>query len=233
MLVGKTTVTFNDDSTYEAYKGTTIYELSKIYQPKMKYRIVGAEIDNETVSMYTQISKATKINFIDLTTTNGYKINRCGLQFVLEVALKEALGKDYEVTYNHSIANGIHMTILSEKKFTLADAKKLKTMMNEIINNDEPITTINVETKEAIAYFRLFFFYKFGRGGVEQNDVEANGWLVKAAMNNVPPAQFLLGLAYDNGDGVPQDHEKALYWIRKAAANGLQEAKEKLKEMEK
>ena len=87
--------------------------------------------------------------------------------------------------------------------------------------------------EEAFAYFRLFFFYKFGRGGVEQNDIEANGWLVKAAMNNVPPAQFLLGLAYDYGDGVPQDHEKALYWIRKAADNGLQEAKDKLKEMEK
>lgn len=153
MASTKTIITFNDGSELEVDKGTTIYEISKIYQPKMKYKIVGAEIDNETVSMYTPINKATKINFIDVTSTNGYKINKYGLEFVLEVALKEALGKDYEVTYNHSIANGIHMTIQSEKKFTLSDAKAVKTKMNEIIENDEQIYNLNVETKEAISYF--------------------------------------------------------------------------------
>jgi 16S rRNA (cytidine1402-2'-O)-methyltransferase len=37
--------------------------------------------------------------------------------------LKETFGEGYEVTMDHSIANGIHMTIQSEKKFTLNDAK--------------------------------------------------------------------------------------------------------------
>ena len=58
-------------------------------------------------------------------------------------------------------------------------------------------------------------------------------WMAKAAVKDFPPAQYCLGLSYLIGDGVPQDHEKALYWIRKAADNGLQEAKDKLKEMEK
>lgn len=153
MATNRTNVTFNDGTIMEVEKGTTIYELSRIYQPKMKYNIVGAEINNETVPMDTKITRATKIEFIDLTSTNGFKLNKYGLEFVTEVALKETFGEEYEVTFDHSIANGIHMTINSERRFTLNDAKKLKTKMNEIIANDERIYYINVEKSEAISYY--------------------------------------------------------------------------------
>ena len=126
MAANKTTVTFSDGTTMEVEKGSTLYEISKLYQPKSDYEIVGAEIDNDTVPMETAITKATKINFIDLTSANGYRINKSGLEFVTVVALKEAFGEDYNVSFNHSIANGLHMTIEGEKKFTLNDAKKLK-----------------------------------------------------------------------------------------------------------
>ena len=154
MATNRATVTFNDDTTIEVEKGTTIFELSKIYQPKMEYSIVGAEINNETIPMDTKILKNMKIDFIDLSDTNGYKINKSGLEFVTEVALKETFADEYEVTFDHSIANGIHMTIHGEKKFTLNDAKKLKTKMNEIINSDERIYNLNVDAKEAINYYK-------------------------------------------------------------------------------
>lgn len=153
MATNRTNVTFNDGTVLEVEKGTTIYELSKLYQPKLSYNIVGVEIDNETVPMDTKILRATKLEFIDVTSTNGYKINKYGLEFVTEVALKETFGEGYEVSFDHSIANGIHMTIECEKKFTLTDAKKLKTKMNEIIDNDERIYNLNVEQKEAISYY--------------------------------------------------------------------------------
>ena len=153
MSANRAVVTFNDGTELEVEKGTTIYDLSKIYKKKMKYSILGAEIDNEVVPMETKIDRNTHVNFIDVTSPNGYKINKSGLQFVIEVALKECFGSDYEVIYDHSIANGLHMTIESEKKFTLSDAKKLKTKMNEIIANDERIYDLNVENKEAIAYY--------------------------------------------------------------------------------
>ena len=102
--------------------------------------------------METVITKATKINFIDLTSANGYRINKSGLEFVTVVALKEAFGEDYNVSFNHSIANGLHMTIEGEKKFTLNDAKKLKTKMNEIIAADERIYNMNVDAAGMINY---------------------------------------------------------------------------------
>ena len=79
MSTNRTNVTFEDGTILEVEKGTTLHELSKLYQPKMKYSIVGAEIDNETIPMETKINKATKVKFIDITSTNGYKINKYGL----------------------------------------------------------------------------------------------------------------------------------------------------------
>ncbi len=152
MASNRTNVTFSDGTVIEVDKGTTIYELSKIYQPKLEYDIVGVEIENQPVPMDTPINKATKLDFIDLTSQNGYRINKSGLMFVTVVALKEIYGDDYNITFNHSIANGLHMTIDGEKKFTLNDAKKLKTKMNEIISGDERIYSMNVEVDGMINY---------------------------------------------------------------------------------
>ena len=153
MATNRAVVTFQDDSTLEVEKGTTLYELSKLYQPKMKEQIVGVEINNEVVSLEEKILRATRVNFIDKNSVNGYKLNKYGLIFVMEVALKETFDNKYELYVDHSIANGIHVTIGGEKRFTLGDAKKLKAKMNEIIEADEKIYNINVEQKEAINYF--------------------------------------------------------------------------------
>lgn len=153
MATNRVNVTFENGEVLEVDKGTTLYELSKLYQSKMDNNIIGAEINNEVVPLETKILKATKVKFIDAYCTNGYKINKHGLEFVTETALKEVFGLNYEVTFDHSIANGLHMTILSDKKFTLNDAKKLKAKMNEIIASDERIYNLNVEQREAISYF--------------------------------------------------------------------------------
>lgn len=153
MALNKTTITLEDGTSIEIEKGTTLYEISKLVEKGRKYKIVGAEIENETVSMDTQITRATHVKFIDVTSTNGYKINKYGLELVTEVALKEIYGEDFEINFDHSIANGIHLTVVGEKKFTLNDAKKLKTRMNEIIASDERIYKLNVEKSEAINYY--------------------------------------------------------------------------------
>jgi len=44
------------------------------------------------------------------------------------------------------------------------------------------------------------------------------------AQQGMPGAQFILGLIYDKGQGVPQNDTKAVKWYRKAAEQGLAEA---------
>jgi TPR repeat protein len=44
------------------------------------------------------------------------------------------------------------------------------------------------------------------------------------AQQGMPEAQFILGLMYDNGRGVPQDYAMAVKWYRKAAEQGIAKA---------
>ncbi|MDR1110175.1 MAG: sel1 repeat family protein [Deltaproteobacteria bacterium] len=46
-------------------------------------------------------------------------------------------------------------------------------------------------------------------------------WWRKAAEQGLPEAQFLLGSAYADGQGVAKDKERAAFWWSKAAGNGL------------
>jgi len=62
-----------------------------------------------------------------------------------------------------------------------------------------------------------------GKTGSSQqiNDLDS---LRKAAEQGNASAQFNLGAAYYNGDGVPQDYAQAAAWYRKAAEQGNSEA---------
>ena len=63
------------------------------------------------------------------------------------------------------------------------------------------------------SYFRANHHYKQGLR-----------WLMKSAAQNNAGGEFRLGVAYDNGQGVPQNYAKADYWYQKAADKGLADA---------
>jgi TPR repeat protein len=56
---------------------------------------------------------------------------------------------------------------------------------------------------------------------------QAAGWYHKAAEQGNANAQFILGVMYEAGTGVPEDYVQAAKWLYLAKANG---AKEKLDE---
>jgi TPR repeat protein len=66
-----------------------------------------------------------------------------------------------------------------------------------------------------------------------QKPAERVAWLRRAAEGNFIEAQKDLALAYERGDGVAQDMEKALFWMRRAAAQDNSDAKGWLKEFDK
>ncbi len=53
-------------------------------------------------------------------------------------------------------------------------------------------------------------------------------WLTKSAEGGHASSQFILGLAYADGLGVPKNTEKSIHWILKAAEQGLAEAEYEL-----
>jgi TPR repeat protein len=51
--------------------------------------------------------------------------------------------------------------------------------------------------------------------------VEAGvGWLLKAAAQDLPEAQYTLGVCFDKGIGLGVDHDMAVGWYNHAAARG-------------
>ncbi len=56
--------------------------------------------------------------------------------------------------------------------------------------------------------------------GVALNEQEAVRWFVKAAEQGNVPAQSKLGSIYYSGRGVPQDPNRAYFWMAVARLNG-------------
>ena len=52
-----------------------------------------------------------------------------------------------------------------------------------------------------------------------------------AAEQNFVAAQSILGRYYETGTGVPQDETEAVKWYRRAAEQGDEDAKQKLKRL--
>ena len=66
--------------------------------------------------------------------------------------------------------------------------------------------------------------YEHGRGGLPQSDALAVEWFRKAADQGVAQAQCTLGVMYAKGMGVPRRFPEALRWLRKAVAQGNENA---------
>lgn len=77
----------------------------------------------------------------------------------------------------------------------------------------------------------LGIMYHFG-DGVRRDYGKARELYERAAALNDRTAQYGLGCLYEHGLGVPQDRTKALDWYRKAVANGHEDAKKKVAELE-
>jgi hypothetical protein len=64
-------------------------------------------------------------------------------------------------------------------------------------------------------------WYSVGDFGVTKSDAQAVEWWKKAAEQENLFAQYFLGTAYEYGNGVPQDHFRAMQWFGASAAQGF------------
>jgi len=60
--------------------------------------------------------------------------------------------------------------------------------------------------------------------GLSRDSAEAVRWYRMAAEQGLAPAQFNLGVLFDEGTGVPEDDSQAASWYRRAAEQGHPDA---------
>jgi TPR repeat protein len=66
--------------------------------------------------------------------------------------------------------------------------------------------------------------YDVGKG-TSRDSSEAVHWYRRAAEQGDPIAQYVLGVMYQTGDGVPQDYVQAYAWLDLAARQDLEQAR--------
>ena len=113
------TIILNNKDVIKIKKNTSIREVIQSNKEMFDNTIIGVKVNNDIVSYDYKITKDVTMTTFNANDINGYKMFQAGLKFVMIVALKELFGKNVDVIFDHSIARGIHATIINKDEFNV------------------------------------------------------------------------------------------------------------------
>ncbi|GAP20601.1 nucleoside kinase [Leptolinea tardivitalis] len=116
--------------------------------------IVGAIINDELRELTFPITIDARVTPVTMADTDGTRIYRRSLTFLLEAAFEE-LYPDYMLTIDHSVSSGgFFCQIVGNGKISEIDLPRLETRMREMVQQDIAFTREQVPLTEAIQYFK-------------------------------------------------------------------------------
>ncbi len=145
-------ITMPDGKTLQAKKGTSLEQFIRFHSGE-KYKYLAALVNGKLRELTNKPRCAEKIHPLDLTTSEGVRIYRRTLSFVLVTAAQEIFPKaeifiEYAVPYG-----GFFCTVRGREQFTSAELKKLEKKMREIVKEDNPINRVPVPLEDARIIF--------------------------------------------------------------------------------
>ncbi len=149
----------NTGKSYPIEIGRTLREVKKIIFPQNHNHILGALVNNEVQDLQYIIMNPRQVNFIDVSSLDGYSIYTRSLLFVLYKAV-DRLFHRLPLTAEYHISNGIFCRIANKDIPLTAEAvEKIRTTMQEIIGQDLPILRKDMPTAEAVSLFQQAGLY--------------------------------------------------------------------------
>lgn len=144
----------NTKKEYEIPTGSSLKMFMKTVFPMNHNHILGALVNNELQDLHYEIYNPKAINFIDVTTLDGYSIYARSLIFLLYNAIKTLYPKN-NLIVEYNISNGIFCR-LANKGVVLKPEyiQAIKDKMVELINRNVEITRKETPTEEAIKLFK-------------------------------------------------------------------------------
>ena len=135
--------------------GTTLHEMTDIFDIKLQYPVLGAYVNNTLKDLSFMISGSCEIKFFDITNTDGMRMYIRSLNFVLYKAVKDTLPKQARLHILHAVSKGYYCEIRDTgSKITMGEIiKLLKKRMNEIIGEDINFVKYKTRTEKAIKIF--------------------------------------------------------------------------------
>lgn len=135
----------------EVPKYTQLMELAKEYQKDFQSSILVAKIDNEIKELHKNIYEDCKIEFLDMTSSAGFKVYQRTASLVMIHAVKKILGKKVRIVVQHSINKNYYCQIM-DKGIVLTDELviKIEEEMKDLIKRSLPIERHSLPVEEAI-----------------------------------------------------------------------------------
>ncbi|OQC61479.1 MAG: Uridine kinase [Bacteroidetes bacterium ADurb.Bin012] len=143
----------NCDERREFPKGITLAEVSRQFNVKLKYPILGALVNNKLRELSFDLYKPKTVNFIDFSHNIGYRMYVRSVYFLLYAAVKEVIPQAL-LRIDHSVSKGWYAELEGENIELNEDLlKRIRERMVEMVAADLPFTRQEILTAEAAQLF--------------------------------------------------------------------------------
>lgn len=141
----------NTGMSHEVDMGASLAEIASQLGIKLKYSILGAQVNNKNIGLTYKVYQPKKILFFDITHPEGKRMYIRSLVLMLIVAVRQTL-PGVQLKLSHSVSRGIYCELHRNNQcsVTIDDVDVIKKRMREMVNLKMPIAREEVETSEVI-----------------------------------------------------------------------------------
>ncbi|AEX86168.1 uridine kinase [Marinitoga piezophila KA3] len=136
---------------FKIKKGEQFFKIAEELQKKNKYTVLAVKFNNEIKELWKKVHGSGYAEPVDVTSTEGMRIYRRALLFIIYIALKRKFKKS-KLVVHHSIGSGLYFEIKGVKN-SEKNIEKLKAEMKKIIEEDLLFEKITLSKFDAIKYF--------------------------------------------------------------------------------
>jgi len=134
-------------------KGSTIGELFLLLRDWEGAPIVGAVVNGNLRELSYKVDQDCKISPINMTTSDGSKIYRRSLTFLLQTAYHEIFPNAF-LAIDHSVpSGGYYCKVADREPLNKDEITALENHMRKLVSEDLPIIKEKVPLEDAISYF--------------------------------------------------------------------------------
>jgi uridine kinase len=146
---------FPDGRIFEAPPGTPLAEIMCAANDRPGLMIVAAVIRGKLRELTVPLTQDADVIPVVLTDTDGARIYRRSLTFLLVAAAKEVFPEaQVHVEHSATTAGAYFCEVRGRAPFTQAELKQIEDRMWERVRRDEPFVKTQVPLKEAVELFR-------------------------------------------------------------------------------
>jgi len=143
----------NNKKTYNVPIGSTLYDVFGEVNLQMEYGPISAKVNNKVEGMHYRLYHNKDVEFLDLHSSSALRTYTRSLFFVLCKAIHD-LYTGSEVIIDIPVSNGYYVDLRIGRPVETEDATRIRTRMQQIIDQRIPISRHETTTEAAIEMFK-------------------------------------------------------------------------------